>query len=318
MSLSRSIVPVFIGGCPRSGTTFLASVLGTGPGCVVTPESTFKNTLWRVTEGGRRELDAVRMGGVLGKQFRYRLWGLPPTTEFLPTGSLGAAETLQRLVAEYARQKGEENPTYWIDHTPRNLRHSAALLKLFPEARFVHIVRDGRAVASSVIPLDWGPNTVAASARWWVRRLGEGVVAEDYLAERAKVHRVHYEDLVKDPEPTLGALSRLVFGSQSAVELDGVGESVDLPEYTRSQHALIGKAPDPSRAEAWRKALSPGEVEEFEFIAGGFLEHLGYEMECPAPMGPSTGRKLRRNLRESWRGLVNSVRRRSRVRRGSG
>lgn len=284
---------------------------------MVTPESTFKNTLWRASEGGRKGLDAARVGRLLEGQFRYRLWDLPSTAEFLPTGALGVGEVLQRIVAEYARRKGEQGFSFWIDHTPRNLRHASALLKLFPEARFIHIVRDGRAVASSVTPLDWGPNTVSAAARWWARRLGEGIVAEGYLAEMAVVDRVHYEDLVTDPESALEGLSRVIFGSQCKFRLDEIGEAMDLPEYTRSQHALIGKAPIPARSEAWRKSLSPAEIEEFEFIAGGLLEHLGYEPDHLAPKGPSMGRKLRRNLKESWQGLANSVRRRARVRRGS-
>lgn len=306
------ITPVFIGGCPRSGTTFLASVLGTGPGCVVTPESTFKNSLWRASGGGREALETTSTGKLLERQFRYRLWGLPPTGQFLPAEPQGMAEILQSLVAEYANQKEEPEPRFWIDHTPRNLRHAFALLKVFPQARFIHIVRDGRAVASSVRNLDWGPNTVAASARWWCRRLGEGVLAEGYLADSAAVHRVQYEDLVTDPDKTLATLSNHVFGSGDGIELTGIGQAMDLPEYTRSQHQLIGEAPDPSRAEAWREKLSPEEIEEFEFIAGGVLEHLGYKTECPAPKGPSTGKKVRRNLSESWRGMVNSIRRRTR------
>ena len=317
-STSPVVTPIFIGGCPRSGTTFLASVLGTAPGCVVTPESTFKNTLWRVSRGGREDLDVASVGGQLERQFRYRLWGLRPTSEFLPAGPLNLPELLGRLVTEYALTRGEPAPNFWIDHTPRNLRHAYSLLSMFPEARFVHIVRDGRAVASSVIPLDWGPNTMATAARWWCRRVGEGVVAEDFLASRAVVHRIRYEELVENPAETLAALSESIFGSGKKLELAGVGRAMDLPEYTRDQHALIGKAPDPSRAQAWRERLSSAAVDEFEFIAGGFLEHLGYQTENPAPKGPSMGQKVQRNLTEAWRGMRNSLRRRTRVKRGSG
>ena len=47
---------------------------------------------------------------------------------------------------------------YWVDHTPVNLKFFMHLVKHYERAKFIHIVRDGRAVASSVIPLEWGPN----------------------------------------------------------------------------------------------------------------------------------------------------------------
>ena len=272
--------PVLVGGCDRSGTTMLGSMLGAARGAVCTPESHFHAELARCVLGPgitRREL----VDRLLAHP-RFVWWEVterPP--EAWRDDEPASLDDLRRLAAwavtAYARrQEGALPPAtgemVWVDHSPHNLRDVKALLALYPEARFIHIVRDGRGVAASILPLDWGPNTIRTAAWWWMGELAHAFAGEACAgAERAR--RVRYEDLLRDPETELDALCRFA-GLQcgrEAVE-GGRFRVPGCEEY----HPLVGTPPDPSRAEAWRESLTPRQVALFEGVAGNLLDLLGY------------------------------------------
>jgi hypothetical protein len=267
---------VFIGGCDRSGTTLLGSMLGAADGCITTPESQFKFPLLRWANQELCLSDIKDILSEIAPNFRFKLWrsAVPGVERFLQAKkAVMLREVLFEVVWEYACSLSRETFECWIDHTPANIRYLHTLSKVFPEARFVHIVRDGRAVAASVIPLLWGPNTVYHAAAWWAERLSFGLAAEHALPK--KVHRVRYEDLVQKPTETLCRLC-------DALEIQFEEQMVEskgfrVPEYTIHQHQLVGRPPDRARVEAWRKELDGRDVEVFEYLAGDLLQSLGYE-----------------------------------------
>ena len=64
--------------------------------------------------------------------------------------------------------RGEEK---WIDTTPLNISVADRIYLLLPEARFIHMKRDGRDTIASVLKENWGPNTPNSALRWWIRRM---------------------------------------------------------------------------------------------------------------------------------------------------
>ena len=84
---------------------------------------------------------------------------------------------------------------------PRLVRHWQRLAGLFPDARFIHLVRDPRAVAASLRSSAAHRSHALAAARRWRLDTGFGLAMEGMLGSRAL--RVHYEDLVRKPEPTV-------------------------------------------------------------------------------------------------------------------
>ena len=278
------IRPVFIGGCDRSGTTMLGSMLGAARGAVCTPESSFPAELARCALGpgiSRREL----VDRLLAHP-RFVWWEVaerPP--EAWRDDEPASLDDLRRLAAwavtAYARrQEGALLPAtgeaVWIDHSPGNLRDAKALIALYPEARFIHIVRDGRGVAASILPLDWGPNTIRTAAWWWMGELAHAFAGEA-CAGAERVRRVRYEDLLRDPETEVGALCQFagLECSREAVE----GGRFRVPKC-ETYHPLVGTPPDASRAEAWRSKLSPRQIAVFEGVAGDLLDLLGYAPMC--------------------------------------
>lgn len=311
--LSHDMRPVFIGGCGRSGTTMLGSLLGSHSDCIVTPESQFKIKSIRMLAEGRGDSTLGEILEMIHAHPRFKLWDvrLDPAEGLEQASDL--ASLLIWLTQKYAESRGKPHASSWIDHTGANSKYAPSLLKLFPEARFIHLVRDGRGVAASVMPLDWGPNSVHRAAHWWTEQIAYGLASEGYLGRRAM--RVTFEELVTAPEVSLRRLCdflELTFEPEM-IRADGF----DVPSFTRGQHWLVGEPPDPSRAECWKNELTQREIEVFESLTGDLLVSLGYELQFGSlARSVSWVERTRAYGTEALRGLLtNRFRHRKRFRK---
>lgn len=280
---------VFIGGCPRSGTTFLGALLGQLEGCVVTPESHFKQLVLRDhavdwTTG----LSHALLRHDWEKRVRFRHWQTPLDLSQLPDPLSKAdyAQLLFRLVATYGHTHLRPLQRAWVDHTPHNLQDALLLADLFPTARFIHIVRDPRAVAASLLGCEWGPVDAPQAADYWIRHLSWGLAAE--LALPGRVKRVFYEQVLNEPEvilPDLRAFCGLVEpGEAVVVDSAGADPAYFLPAFTRRQHQWVGQAPNIQRQFAWRQQLAPWQIQAIEHRVADLLPMLGYEPDCRKPL----------------------------------
>lgn len=283
--------PIFIGGCPRSGTTMLGAMLGAHDECLATPESEFKTDLMGALERGTVPVKARAIRAFLNNSWRFRLWGIePPEVELVDSSAGGAvARCCWSAAARYGSFQGLGSAKRWVDHTPSNIRWARTLLAVFPGARFLHMVRDGRAVMASVLPLDWGPSDPLSAARWWLSELSMGLLAETGLPSD-RIKRVSYEDLVSKPEETLRWISEFLEMPFQRSTLKPTGFSV--PSYTQGQHRLIGVNLDPSRLDAWMTNLTDRQIEVFEYVAGDTLGYLGYESRFGIRARPPTWQDL--------------------------
>ena len=267
--------PVFIGGCGRSGTTLLGAILGSHSDCLTLPEFQFKLNIIQACNN-RNHLHTY--ANEILKDKRFKIWKIKVDADNLQKNlAKSAIHTVNFFVKEYAESINfSKSPKLWIDHTPANMKYAKTLLEVFPQAKFVHIVRDGRAVASSVIPLDWGPNTITKAASWWVEHMAYGLAAESFLG-KDKIIRIKYEDLISKPKETVKNLCSYLDIEYQHSMLDATGFKV--PSYTAVQHNLIGKRLDATRLNDWEKKLSFEEVEIFEILTGDFLNYLNYSLK---------------------------------------
>ena len=309
--------PLFIGGHPRSGTTLLGAMVGAHSDCICTPESQFKTRVLRHRSLQKTaDPDLQAAFSLIKKDWRFRIWNISfPTGAFREIHSY--ADLLLFLVHRFAEKNAREHPRLWVDHTPSNIKQENAskLLELFPAGKFIHIIRDGRAVAASIIPLDWGANTIERAAHSWRKRVSQYCSIESELGPQ-RVRRVLYEDLVREPEKTMRELcSFLGISYQTAM---AGGKGFQVPDYTAIQHSLIGSSPDRKQIEAWRHLLSSRQVEIFESIAGNLLSSLGYHVMFKAsPKKIRLSEKLASGMQEFYRGqIINRIRGRQRIRQG--
>lgn len=284
---SSEFYPVFIGACPRSGTTFLGDRLGVLLKGRVTPESQFKRRVLAALAEG----DTKRAVDILDKSHVYRLWKDRPERDAL-IASKDTAEFFTRLVFPNGLKPGEA--PIWIDHTPINFDDFSALSAAFPRARFINLVRDGRAIFASVRKLEWGPTTPIQTAIWWSARSAPGMAASLNFPNICRT--VRYEDLVNSDVTIWNDLIHFVSGDASKhINASELSEhsGFEVPEFTRHQHALVGTAPSAARADAWQEDLLPREIELFEANAGALLETMGYTREYRYPRFASRWEMIR-------------------------
>jgi hypothetical protein len=286
-------------------------MLGGHADCLCVPEMQFKFDILRFS--GNSDHSPVDMSDILYRlvgRSRFRIWELDLAS--VPSEKLSCRELIEWIVTAYGQKVDKPAPAVWVDHTPWNIRYAWTLLHLFPEARMIHIVRDGRAVAASVLPLDWGPNEIDCAARFWVEGLAYGLVAESLWPN--KVIRIRYEDLVQDPQNTLIKLCEtLAISYDPAMSL---AAGFKVPKYTAKQHALVGSEPSRARVDAWARQLTSRQIEIFESITSDLLESLGYVPQFGLHARPmSRMERVVSGIRELYKKeLINRYRKRKRKR----
>jgi Sulfotransferase family len=281
----RSKAPVFVLGCPRSGTTVLYHMLlSAGNFAVYRAESNVYSVLQPrfgnlTSESNRRELLCYWLRS---KLFQVSGLDAPAIQEKILRECRGAGDFLRIVMEGTARAQGVER---WADCTPDHLLYMREIKREIPEALFVHIIRDGRDVALSyarqgwAYPFPWDRNQqVAVAGLYWEWIIGKGrkfgrELARDY-------YELHYEDLIEKPRETLLALSNFV------------GQQLD---YDRIRQVAIGSVSEPNSSFAsardfrpvgrWAEHLTPEQVTDLEALIGSFLRELGYPLATNKNVG---------------------------------
>lgn len=283
----RGIRPVFVVGCPRSGTTLVRVMLDGLPGLAVPPE-----THWVVGLRPRRFAPRpVTVDDVLAHH-RFEFWALdpavvreavaadPPTTY---------PELIDRVAGTYARHHGKPR---WGDKTPGYLGHMPQLLAMFPEARFIHVIRDGRQVAVSLSERPWGPRSAVVGAYWWRRKVRRGRRAGRALGPE-RYREVRLEDLIADPEGELRKLADYIGEPYDPAMLDYPERVLRRTQGAATKH--LHKPPTTGLRD-WERDLPARDVAVIEAVCAPLLRELGYDAGSTGP------------LRVRARGLLERVR----------
>ena len=269
----------------------LGAMLGGSPESICVPEANFiADTAHSVPRSDWLTIAPDEVVRRTASSEKFGLWGIDPAAwlERARGRGPGLRNAFEALVSLYGEQHGKHAAKSWVDHTPSNSWKFWMLMRLFPDAVLLHLVRDGRAVAASVMPLDWGMNEAHRAAEWWVHRVTQGLATEALWPDR--VRRIRYEDVVRDPESCLRRLSEFAGLRYSEAMLCTSG--FEVPRYSQNQHALVGNAPNAARISAWRTQLTARQVEIIEALAEPVLVALGYELQSAAPVTVPRGLEL--------------------------
>ena len=305
--------PVFIVGAPRSGTTFLGERLGRYADFMTTPETQFMRP---ILMHGTQSLDINAADALIEEvlnHFRFWTLGLSIAKEkmrlaLVRKGGVGLA----RLILEHYQQKiGRSGIRFWVEHTPENLFNLPWLMHLLPEAKVVHLVRDGRGVLASFRSLDWGPHSARRVAEIWLVMTMSGAALAHAHPER--IITLRYEDFLADEHFQMARLLRFLDSNNDAPISDH--PSFVLPEFTRKHHALVGGATQKDRAEAWRTTLSETDIATFEHFARVGLCYFEYLDTAPPPLFTYTLRSAARDyLQDGWKLIPSKIRKKIRER----
>jgi hypothetical protein len=282
---------VFIVGCQRSGTTLLQRMVDASPHVAIVHESRWIDTWYQkrigLTPEGYVTPDFIPLL-IEHPRFpqlevsREDLEGLLPN---------GRPVSYERFVTGVFNLHGRARGKNLVgDKTPRYVRSIPILHALWPEAKFVHLIRDGRDVCLSALEWrsggelarrfeTWKTDPVATAGVWWDWLVKLGREAGEDL-NPALYQEIHYESLVSDPAEVCARLCEFL-----GIPYDDA--------MLRFHEGRERESPGLSAKGAWKKVtaglrdwrteLSGEDVRLFEAAAGESLEELGYGRVVPEP-----------------------------------
>ena len=271
--------PFFIVGNDRSGTTMLRLVLDRGPDAAIPPESMFLTDYAPAFARGEPHdaAAAARFMDEVWSHPKVRLWELPGAPPAVPAG-LSPADAYRFVVeAPFKAYAAKYGKPRWGDKTPHYVHHVDHLLELWPRAKVVVLVRDGRDVAVSLRRMPFGPNNAWAAAPWWARGIRAGEQAQRTHPDA--VMTIRYEDLAGSPADAVPRICEFL-GLSFAPEML-VLEEADRSRIVRDQVSWFPTLFDGINTSAvgrWRREMSARDQRVFAARAGAELERLGYDV----------------------------------------
>jgi hypothetical protein len=297
---------VFIVGCPRSGTTLVQRALNAHPQLAITPESHWIPRLaakpWALTS------DAMVTAKLVQRLLAHRKFSRLQIGQEQVSAIVGKYPQISYslLVSQIFDLYGEMQRKPLVgDKTPANVRRIDILHGLWPSARFVHVMRDGRDVALSMFEwpkvhpkpggfVTWSEDPVSTAALWWEVNVRRGCEAKRSLPPDL-YYELHYESFVANPREQIAALCSfldLPFGD-SMLQFHA-----DRSDADPGLEKKFAGAPITQGLRDWRSQMRAEQIERFEAIAGELLENLGYPRAVPHPS--SAALLHSRKMRESF------------------
>jgi hypothetical protein len=245
---------IFLVGAQRSGTNWLQSMLATHPDIVALPSET------QLIAVGVRLLENFVQNGAIeawttGRSFMEREAFADAARDFCDA-VLGGSATALDGSAEYV-----------LERSPNHAEHLDLVAELYPDAKVVHIVRDGRDVARSLVEQPWGTNDIAEAARRWQLAVS---VARRHGPSMAGYVEVRYEELLADPAATYQkVLTALDLPAPDPV-IDAAIAEAKIPRNVDRKQSTVGSG-------KWRSAWTVEQLAAFDAEAGPLLyDELGY------------------------------------------
>lgn len=293
--------PIFIVGAPRSGTTLLQRMLRSHPRISSpTGESHFVIPLYRnaSTFGDLGEKQNLRK--VLQEMYRI-------SQNFLDTDLHGMRFDIEKLAEEFHARHYDSIPAIisglfeknargegksrWLDKTPYYILHLPKIRAMFPDSQIIHIIRDGRDCALSMIirKYDLHVYNVYHAAKLWQQYVEAGQEWGNKLGPEV-YFEFRYEDLLADQVATVQKICGFL-GEEFSDSVINFQKSKDKKTKT----PLLQKSLQQDNAEKWRRLMTHWQVSVFERTAGDTLMCNGY------PINTTSIKHLPLPLRAAYR-----------------
>lgn len=253
--------PVFILGAPRSGTTFLSSLLdSTSYGAPF--ETQFITKYFKKLDNYGDLNVLMNFSGLVKDILDERAvmqWNLDidiPSFFEEFNGDVTYSKLVDKLCLKAAGKKGL---TSWGDKTPHYLADIEIIYELFPDSKYIYIVRDGRDVALSLLNKGWGPNNIFTCAKYWVD-LNKENGCLDKIKGKGNLFFLKYEDLLDNVE----------FYVKNIYEF--LGTKIDIGKHHQYSNRVLK-----GNYNKWKSKLSDSQIKVFELVAADTLNRFGYK-----------------------------------------
>jgi Sulfotransferase family len=263
----------------RSGTTLLRAILNAHPDLAIPGESwlilKFGPHRSRYESEGGFDADLLAEDLIADDVFRRWRFGADEVRSALTAAEPRTfGEAVRAMYGSYAAREGK--PRYG-DKAANHVLVMDEIARLLPEARFVHLIRDGRDVALSFLQAEFGTTSLGEAAAEWERFVRTGRASGRALGPQRYLE-VRYEHLVSQPESTVRevcAFLDLPF-EPAMLRYHEDAEPLIANLTYEGEHRNLSRPPTEGLRD-WRVEMDPHDVVRFESIAGDLLEELGYE-----------------------------------------
>lgn len=275
--------PIFIVGAPRSGTTLLQFrlrnhpriSLPTGESHFIVPLYLHQTTYDKLDtpQGIKKVLQLIQTKS--SEFVATDLHGIKFDIDEITTELLKSkCDTLPKIISWIFEKNAEgEGKTRWGEKTPYYLLHLPKILEWWPDAQIIHIIRDGRDVALSLLERkhDFFVYNFYTAAKEWCkyieigRQLGRKIGNQQYL-------EIKYEALISSPEETMKKVCD--FLTEEYTEDLFIVKKTNDPGKTPLVHEQIKS----DNFEKWRKMMNTRQLRVFEGVAKHSLLETGYSL----------------------------------------
>lgn len=271
----------FVVGAPRSGTTLLTHMLHRHPEVSATPETHFLCHAHSYRGGAR---GVLAEWPVSGKWLCSRMAQLetPGWRAAWPRTFRGVGDGVSRRLVTGLRRlflaviedaAVDREAPLLVEKTPQHIEYLPLLRRLFPRAPIIHIVRDGRAVVSSLARMPWWHRGATGAAAYWAEWVPR---ASSWVRRDANAIEVRYEELVRDPEAVLAQVTQCLGIPYTPAMLEPLPGEELLVERRGGHKAGAMRPIEPAHAEAWKERLDERELRYVETLLAESLAALGY------------------------------------------
>lgn len=277
---------VFIIGRPRSGTTMLRSMFDAHPNIQIPQESALIRNLYSLYGKVSKwdESKILKLYREILKQPLFDLWlvdkqrlkdnllAIPVNSDFQYVCRVIYSSTYSFFDKKEIKILADKNPPYTLC--------IPLLLKIFPDARFIYIVRDYRDNVLSMKKVDFERPWLSSLAYRW--RYYNKRFLKAYAKDKSRFLITRYEDLVTDPEKHLKAICNFlnIEYYEKMIHYNSVKEEAlkvyPLELINRYQKSLFEPV-SPSKVGLWKRQMSKKEIRKCDLIVGQYSEIMGYE-----------------------------------------
>lgn len=282
----RDYIPLFVFGCPRSGTTWMQLLLAQHPAIATAPESQiFAYYLDHFLRQWRHEHETARAQGKAG------LSRVLSEAEFEGLCRANALIVLDRIAAN--------NPgaRIVVEKSPRHALQAAFIRRVLPHARFLHVIRDPRDTAASLLAASrtwarWAPRNPIDAARLWTAH----ITAARATGGSPLYREIKYEALTRNTAEELHGILQWLGAPLDAAECERIARACAIDKLKKVEHGKDLPIPGERSprdffrkgvAGGWTQDLTRRQVEIIELVCGDLMRETGYE---PATTGRAVAR----------------------------
>lgn len=200
------------------------------------------------------------------------------------------ADALRRCFGLHATARGKAR---WGEKGLDYVLEMARVASLLPEARFIHVVRDGRDVARALVDSGFGADNLVTAAGQWAQRVERGRRAGGRLGPQ-RYRELRYEDLVADPEAALQGVCRFLDLDYEPTMLDYHARVAEQSTGAFATHHRSLRLPPTPGLRDWRRDLTATETADIEAVVGRTLSACGYPQVGSRTTAGSRLRAVRR------------------------